>query len=130
MKSIGYIGLDIHKKVIAFCIKTNDGAIIEEGKIDATRRALTSWVSRIDRPWIGAMEATLFTGWIYDFLKPPRWNPELAALYARELARGNRNRATLSVARKLAVWLLAVDRKREPFQVKQKDSSKEKQQAA
>jgi transposase len=70
MKSMAYVGLDIHKKVIAFCIKTNDGAIIEEGKIDATRRALTCWVSRIDRPWIGAMEATLFTGWIYDFFKP------------------------------------------------------------
>lgn len=349
MKSIGYIGLDIHKKVIAFCIKIHSGAVIEEGKIDATRSALTAWVARIDRPWIGAMEATLFTGWIYDFLKPhaqelkvahpkmlkaisaskkkndrvdaakiadllrcdllpechmadkqtrelrralryrnlivrqavlmknkmagllmevgaeynkdklhgkgyfdnmlttvedvpesvidllkmsraslemfqavekrlrnalknhpalrerverlssiagvgdmtaltwaleigdvgrfssrrkvisycglcsaqkesagksyrcplskdrnkhlqtvlieaakivPRWNPELAALYDRELARGNRNRATLAVARKLAVWLLAVDRKNEPFQTKTKEDKTAKQQAA
>jgi transposase len=67
---MAYVGLDIHKKVIAFCIKTDSGAVIEEGKIDATRRAMTDWVARIDRPWIGAMEATLFTGWIYDFLKP------------------------------------------------------------
>jgi len=31
----------------------------------------------------------------------PRWNSELAALHARELAQGNRNRATLAVARKM-----------------------------
>ena len=31
----------------------------------------------------------------------PRWNPQLAALHARELERGHRNRATLAVARKL-----------------------------
>jgi transposase len=41
----------------------------------------------------------------------PRWNPKLAELHARELARGsNRNRATLEVARKLVAYLLAVER--------------------
>jgi hypothetical protein len=29
----------------------------------------------------------------------PRWNPQLAAVHARELERGHRNRATLAVAR-------------------------------
>lgn len=46
----------------------------------------------------------------------PRWNPELAALHERELARGNRNRATLAVARKLVAYLMAVDRSGQPFQ--------------
>jgi len=32
----------------------------------------------------------------------PRWNPHLAALHARELERGHRNRGTLAVARKFA----------------------------
>ena len=40
----------------------------------------------------------------------PRWNPQLAALHARELERGHRNRATLAVARKLVTYLLAVDK--------------------
>jgi len=41
----------------------------------------------------------------------------LATLHARELMRGNRNRATLAVARKLVAYLLAVDKSGQPFQV-------------
>jgi len=48
----------------------------------------------------------------------PRWNPQLAALHARELERGHRNRATLAVARKLVAYLLAVDKSDQPFQVR------------
>ena len=46
----------------------------------------------------------------------PRWNPQLAEMHARELERGNRNRATLAVARKLVAYLLAVDKSGQPFQ--------------
>jgi transposase len=46
----------------------------------------------------------------------PRWYPELALIYEREKQRGNRNRATLAVARKLAAYLLAVDRGERRFQ--------------
>jgi transposase len=46
----------------------------------------------------------------------PRWYPELALVYEREKERGNRNRATLAVARKLAAYLLAVDRGERSFQ--------------
>ncbi len=38
--------------------------------------------------------------------------PELAALHDRELERGNRNRATLAVARKLAIRLYIMLRDR------------------
>ena len=48
----------------------------------------------------------------------PRWNPQLAAVHARELKRGHRNRATLAVARKLVAYLLAVDKGGQPFQVR------------
>ena len=48
----------------------------------------------------------------------PRWNPQLAAVPARELERGHRNRATLAVARKLAAYLLAVDKSGQPFQLR------------
>ncbi len=70
MYALYYIGLDIHKKVIAYCIKALDGRLIGQGKIDADRKSLGEWVEGLPGPWIGAMEATIFTGWIYDFLRP------------------------------------------------------------
>ena len=70
MRTVYYIGLDIHKKVIAYCIKTMDGRQIEAGMMAATRKALDEWVNSLPGPWIGAMEATIFTGWIYDYLTP------------------------------------------------------------
>jgi hypothetical protein len=45
----------------------------------------------------------------------PRWSAELAQVYEREKKRGNRNRATRAVARKLVAYLLAVDREERPF---------------
>ncbi len=65
-----YIGMDIHKKIIAYYIKREDGQIVNRGKIVANRVALREWALKLRQPWIGAMEATMFTGWIYDFLKP------------------------------------------------------------
>jgi transposase len=65
-----YVGLDVHKKTIAFCVKTRSGKLVEEGEVQATRGALGAFAARLRRPWTGALEATLFTGWIYDFLAP------------------------------------------------------------
>ena len=70
MTSIDYIGLDIYKKTISFCAKAQDGTILDQGTIVARRDTLLAWAKARPRPWIGAMEATLFTGWIYDLLKP------------------------------------------------------------
>lgn len=70
MKSMTYVGLDVHKKTIAYCIKTAGGKLLEEGEIKATRTELEQWSATLRRPWTGALEATLFTGWIYDFLRP------------------------------------------------------------
>src|SRR5258708_1784704 len=47
----------------------------------------------------------------------PRNNPELAMLYDQEKQKGNANRATLAVARKLVAYLMAVDRGQRKFQV-------------
>ena len=41
----------------------------------------------------------------------PRWNEHLAIVHDRALKKGNKNRATLAVARKLVAYMLAVDRK-------------------
>jgi transposase len=43
------------------------------------------------------------------------WNEQLAILHERELKKGNRNRATLAVARKLVAYMLAVDKKQTDF---------------
>jgi transposase len=45
----------------------------------------------------------------------PRYSPDLAMLYDREKQKGNANRATLAVARKLVAYLVAVDRRRKDF---------------
>ena len=45
----------------------------------------------------------------------PRRNSQLAELHDKELTKGNRNRATLAVARKLVEYLMAVDRRGTPF---------------
>jgi len=65
-----YIGLDVHKKTISYCAKTKDGTIIREGRVEARRAALTAWAGTIQRPWVGALEATIFTSWIHDHLAP------------------------------------------------------------
>lgn len=70
MSQYHYIGLDIHKKVIAYCVKAIDGQILKAGKIEATRRSLDEWLKSLPGSWVGAMEATIFTGWIYDYLLP------------------------------------------------------------
>ena len=46
----------------------------------------------------------------------PRNSPELAMLYDKEKQKGNANRATLAVARKLVSYLMAVDRGQRNFQ--------------
>lgn len=70
MERLYYIGLDIHKKTISYCVKQIDGKMVQQGKIPADRKALSRWMEGLPGPWLGAMEATIFTGWLYDFLKP------------------------------------------------------------
>ena len=64
MDSIHYVGLDVHKITIAYCVKTKGGKICGEGTIAATRPALDRWLGTLNRPWVGAVEATMFSGWI------------------------------------------------------------------
>ncbi|MGB2633197.1 MAG: hypothetical protein WAM58_04600, partial [Candidatus Acidiferrum sp.] len=40
------------------------------GWIPATRFDLDRWMKMLPQPWSAAMEATMFSGWIYDHLKP------------------------------------------------------------
>lgn len=70
MKELYYIGLDVHKKHVSYVIKTGDGRRIGAGEVAATRAALSQWAATIGAPWSAALEATLFSGWIYDHLLP------------------------------------------------------------
>ena len=65
-----FVGLDVHKQVIAYCVKNVTGEILAEGTIGANRRALDEWVKTLPQPWYGGMEATMFSHWIYQHLKP------------------------------------------------------------
>ena len=65
-----YIGLDVHKKTISYCVKDASGRIQRHGTIAATRSELDSWMNGLPQPWTVAMEATIFTGWVYDHLLP------------------------------------------------------------
>ncbi len=65
-----YIGLDIHKKTISYCVKDQSGRAHAEGIIPATRRDLDRWMITLPQPWTAAMEATMFTGWVYDHVRP------------------------------------------------------------
>ena len=70
MQSMYYIGLDVHKRTISYCVKDGSGTIHDEGTIPATRFDLDRWMKTLPQPWTAAMEATVFTGWIYDHLQP------------------------------------------------------------
>jgi transposase len=65
-----YIGLDVHKKTISYCVKDSSGQVHQEGQVGATRWELDGWMKTLPQPWAVAMEATIFTGWIYDHLLP------------------------------------------------------------
>ena len=45
MNAIHYIGFDVHKKAISFCVKTADGQIVEEGRLQAERTVLRCWAA-------------------------------------------------------------------------------------
>ena len=70
MDSMYYISLDVHKKTISYCVKDGSGRIYAEAEIPATRLDLDIWMKTLPQPWTAAMEATIFTSWIYDHLLP------------------------------------------------------------
>jgi len=65
-----YIGLDVHKRSVSFCEMRADGRVVASGSFGTGGGALAAWAAERERPWLGAMEATLFTGYLYDVLSP------------------------------------------------------------
>ena len=60
----------MHKKTISYVIKTYAGQLVDRGQVAASRLALTRGAQQLPWPWVGALEATMFTGWVYDRLRP------------------------------------------------------------
>jgi len=48
MQSMYYIGLDVHKKRISYCVKDGSGQIHAEGAIPATRFDLDRWLKTLN----------------------------------------------------------------------------------
>src|SRR3954463_3003010 len=66
MKSVCYyVGLDVHRQSVSYCIKRPEGTIVREGKISAQRQALLEWVQSLSSVcWCGGLEATICSHWI------------------------------------------------------------------
>jgi transposase len=54
----------------SYCVKDVSDRIQQEGQVGSTRRELDCWMKTLSQPWTVAMEATIFSGWIYDHLLP------------------------------------------------------------
>jgi len=61
--------LDVHKRTISYCVKDVSGRVYAEGSVPATRFDLDR-DENTAAAVTAAMEATMFSGWIYDHLKP------------------------------------------------------------
>jgi hypothetical protein len=61
MEPMYYIGLDVHKRKISYCVKDSGGKVYSEGSLSATRLDLDVWMKRLPQPWSAAMEATMST---------------------------------------------------------------------
>jgi transposase len=104
-----YIGLDVHKKTISYCVKDAAGRVCQEGKIGSTRYELDAWIKTLPQPRMIAMEATIFTGWIYDHLLPYAEKVKVAhPLMLRAIAAAKRKNDTID-ARKRTSYTRRVD---------------------
>lgn len=65
-----FVGLDIHKRSVVFCEQTVTGQTVAHGTIGARRQELIAFAQSREKPWVGGLEATLFSGWVYDTLAP------------------------------------------------------------
>ena len=69
-QSYHFIGLDIHKRTVAFCELNRLGHVVDQGTLAACKRELVAFAKGRRCAFVAGMEATMFTGWIYDVLVP------------------------------------------------------------
>ncbi len=100
-----FIGLDIHKRTIAFCEKDPLGNVADRGTIGARKEELVAFATSRTRPFVAGIEATLFTGWVYDALLP--YAAELHVGHPRRLKALSKNKNDRIDAEMLANLLRA-----------------------
>lgn len=102
MNTMHYLGLDVHKKTISYCLRQADGTIVREGTIEATREALSALVGSMPQPWSAGLEATMFSAWIYDHIRDQGGTVKVAhSTMLKAIAAGKRKNDRLD-ARKIA----------------------------
>ena len=94
-----FVGLDVHKQVIAFCVKSADGTIRDEGKIKSTRLELDGWMGRMPsaETWVAGMETTMFSHWICHHLKSLGANVLMGHAARMKAISAGKRRATRSM---------------------------------
>ena len=50
MEPMYYIGLDVHKQKISYCVKDRSGQLHAEGSLPATRFDLDCWMKTLPQP--------------------------------------------------------------------------------
>jgi hypothetical protein len=74
--------------------------VLSEGKINSSRRDLDVWIRTLPQPRMMAMEATIFTGWIYDHLLPHAQSVKVAhPLMLRAIAAAKRKNDRIDAAK-------------------------------
>jgi len=89
-------------------VKDGGGKVHAEGSIPATRFDLDLWMKRLPQPWSAAMEAAMFSGWIYDHSKPHAAALKVAhPLMLRAIAAAKKNSfwSAFSCAKFPKLWL-------------------------
>jgi len=82
-RGLHYVGFDVHKKTIRVCVQNRSGDVVQETTIASCPSELVRWIKEMaPKKWIGGLEATVFSSWVYDTLKP----------YADDVLMGNPRR--------------------------------------
>src|SRR6185369_755839 len=83
-----------------YCIKDVGGQVQREGTIPTTRTELDSWMKTLPKPWTVAMEASIFTGWVYDHLLPHAEKLKVAhPLMLRAIAAAKKKNDTIDASK-------------------------------
>jgi transposase len=61
-----FIGLDVHKRTISYCVKDATGRVHQEGRIGSTRRELDWWQRCGGNAVVFAQLPNLETSWSFD----------------------------------------------------------------
>ena len=65
-----YLGIDVHKKVVAACLLDQDGQIVKQAKFDLSAQRLSAFIASLPQPCKVVLEATTNTWAVVDVLTP------------------------------------------------------------